>query len=207
MINETSTSTSSFRSSNGTTVTEASSNQILDDDLTNKSGLCAACCSCFSSSSAFTSSNQVSSCDLAVGSVRRKRRINPIVKLIKLVRHSKYTKLNYYKNNLSFFLTIFVYLLIQVMLVLIQMHIYWNVNLPLKFARAGGILLNFNSGLIIVLVLRRLVTWVRNSFIGRNYLPVDDFIRFHKFLGIIILLLSIEHTLGHCVNLCKQKKN
>ena len=203
MINE--KSTNSFKSdSKSFESSEASSNRIINDSCNkeNNTGFCGTCC-CFGSSIDQNNTINSSSSSINDGSVHQKRRINPVVKLIKALRNSKYTSLTYYKNNLSFYLTILAYILIQIILVVVQLHIYSDVNLPLKFARAGGILLSFNSGLIIVLVLRRLVTWVRNSFIGRNYLPVDDFIRFHKFLGILIIMFTIQHTLGHCVNLCK----
>jgi hypothetical protein len=128
---------------------------------------------------------------------------NPLVRFIRRIKNSNYTKPSYYRNNISFYVTVFGYFIVQIVLVLIQMHIYSDVNWAVKMARAGGILLNFNSGLIVLLVLRRLVTWVRNSVIGRNYLPVDHFIKFHKYIGMLILLYSIIHTVGHCINLCK----
>jgi hypothetical protein len=131
---------------------------------------------------------------------------NALVRFIRKIKNSNYTKPSYYRNNISFYVTVFAYFVVQVVLVLIQMHIYSDVNWAVKMARAGGILLNFNSGLIVLLVLRRLVTWVRNSVIGRNYLPVDHFIKFHKYIGMLILLYSIIHTVGHCINLCKFDK-
>lgn len=131
------------------------------------------------------------------------QRMNPISRAVRRIKKSKYTKLSYYRNNLSFHLTVLVYFLVQAVLVLIQMRIYKHVNPALKAARAGGILLDFNSGLIVFLVLRRFVTWLRNSFVGRHYLPVDHFIKFHKIIGVLLLVYSIIHIAGHMVNLCK----
>lgn len=125
-----------------------------------------------------------------------------LVKLKKL-KKSKYFTISYYRNNISFFTTIFVYFLIQIVLSIVQYYLYIGSNLAVRFARVGGILLSFNSSLIILLVLRRLVTWLRNSLLGRNFLPVDNFLKFHKFIGIFIILLSILHTVSHCINLCK----
>lgn len=116
---------------------------------------------------------------------------------------SKYFRMSYYRNNLSFFLTFLVYLLIQIGLGLLQYFLYIESNVAVRIARIGGILINFNSGLVILLVLRRLTTWIRNSAIGRNYLPIDDSIKFHKFVGLFIFALSFMHTAAHCVNLCK----
>lgn len=119
----------------------------------------------------------------------------------KLFKSSKYTRLSFYKNHISFFVIIALYALVNVGLGILQFMLYESSNIAVRIARVGGILLDFNCSLIILLVLRRLITWMRNSVIGRNFLPLDDFIKFHKFIGVYILLLSIVHTLAHCVNL------
>ena len=117
-------------------------------------------------------------------------------------KKSKYTRLSFYRNNLSFFVLILVYIIVNASLVGIQLHLYKDFNSALKTARVGGILLNFNCSLIILLVLRRLLTWLRNSVIGTSFLPLDDFIKFHKFIGMFIFVLTILHTIGHLINLC-----
>lgn len=126
-----------------------------------------------------------------------------ILTKLKRIKKSKYFTLSYYRNNISFFLTILIYFIVQIVLAIIQYFLYIESNVAVRFARIGGILLNFNSSLIVLLVLRRLVTWLRNSLLGRNFLPVDNFIKFHKFIGIFIVLFSILHTVSHCINLCK----
>ena len=118
-------------------------------------------------------------------------------------KFSKYTRISFYRNNISFFVLILVYILISIALVFIQLSFYMDKNSAYKTARAAGMLLNFNCSLIILLVLRRLLTWLRNSFIGTNFLPLDDFIKFHKFIGGFIVVLTIIHTIGHMVNLCE----
>ena len=117
-------------------------------------------------------------------------------------KKSPYRRLSFYRNNMSLILVIVAFVLSQIMLIAIQMHIYSQVNIAVKVARACGILLDFASGLIILLVMRRLITWLRNSIIGR-YLPMEHFIHFHKILGFYILFVSLVHTLGHAVNLCE----
>ncbi|CAF0745978.1 unnamed protein product [Brachionus calyciflorus] len=126
---------------------------------------------------------------------------NFLIKFLKRSKTSKYFTLTYYRNNLSSFITIALYFLINILLAIIQFFVYSDQNIAVRFARIGGILLDFNSSLIILLVLRRLTTWVRNSLIGRNFLPVDQFIKFHKFIGVFIIFYSILHTVAHCVNL------
>lgn len=182
-------STTSKQSSDTTFTTDSKSfdNDIKleNDDEKSTSTSCLPCCK-LNSSSQFRIQNK-----------------NFCSSFCKRIKKSKYTRVSYYRNNLSFFATIIAYFLIQIALSIIQYHLYASSNMAVRFARIGGILLDFNSGVIILLVLRRLTTWLRNSVIGRNYLPVDDFIKFHKFVGIFILLLSIMHTVAHCINLCK----
>ena len=94
---------------------------------------------------------------------------------------NKYGRVSFYKNNLAYFITIILYVLIQVFFVLLQLLVlYPSANIYLKFARAGGILLDFNCILTMLLVLRRIVTWMRNSIVGRHYPVLDDLIKFHK---------------------------
>ena len=119
---------------------------------------------------------------------------------------NKYTRFSFYRNNHAYFLTILFYVLIQVFFVLLQLLVlHPKVNVFVKFARAGGILLNFNSCLIILLVLRRTNTLLRNSIIGRHYPVLDEFLKFHKIIGFWILFLSIMHTVAHAINLCNLK--
>ena len=111
-----------------------------------------------------------------------------------------------FRNNFSFVVAIFIYWLVQIWLVVFQYINYIDETSKLiKLARCCGILLNFNSSLIILLVLRKLTTLLRNNYSTRLLLPLDDFIDYHKSIGIILMLLSLIHTLAHCLNLCKNK--
>ena len=141
---------------------------------------------------------------------------------------NKYGRVSFYKNNLAYFITIIFYVLIQVFFILLQLLVlYPSANIYLKFARAGGILLDFNCILTMLLVLRRIVTWMRNSIIGRHYPVLDDFLKFHKvgvnfllsnsifiiinlqivkIIGFWILFLSYWHSIAHFLNLCNKNK-
>ena len=114
----------------------------------------------------------------------------------------KYTKASFYRNNLPFMLTVLVFCLIQLFLMMLQFIAYYSANASLKIARLAGILLNFNSALVILLVMKHISTMLRSSKIGK-YLPTDHFLKFHKYVGYILLILSLIHTIGHCFNLCK----
>ena len=63
-------------------------------------------------------------------------------------------------------------------------------------ARTHGMCLNFNSVFILVLMLKSSLTWLRSTWIGK-YLPIDQHIKYHKAVAVIIFILSILHTIGH----------
>lgn len=123
----------------------------------------------------------------------------------KLFTKPKFLRISFYKNNIPFFTTISVYVIIQIGLIILQLYLYSNVNNFVKAARVGGILLQFNSCLVILIIMRRFTTWLFNSRIGRKVLAFEQFIEFHKFIGFFILILSLEHTISHCLNLCMLK--
>lgn len=119
------------------------------------------------------------------------------------IKRSKYFNATFYRNNLAYFMFLLIYLLLQVLLVIIQMIYYVNNNDAILVARACGILISFNMCFVLFLISRRLITWLRGTAFGQKCLPCDEFIEFHKLVGVFVLILSLVHTLGHCVNLCE----
>ncbi len=116
---------------------------------------------------------------------------------------NKYRKTTFYKLNMAFYITILLYIFIQIILVLLQLLvIHPNINNYLRIARASGILITFNSCLTILLVLRGTVTLIRNSIIGQYYSVLEDFLKFHKKIGFWLMILAVIHTTGHAFNLC-----
>jgi hypothetical protein len=67
-------------------------------------------------------------------------------------------------------------------------------NVLIIFARIGGMLLNFNCTLVIVLMLKYTILMVRSNTYLRKWIPVDDHIDFHRFVGRFITVLVIFHT-------------
>ncbi len=131
-------------------------------------------------------------------------RFTLISKLKSKLTGSKYTTLAYYRNNPLFIVFAIGYLLLSLLFVLIQLLVlYPTAEWSVKMARFGGILLNFNSCLIIMLVLRRVNSWLKLLLKSSHFAFLDDSIEYHKMLGIFIFLLSILHTLGQCINYCK----
>ncbi len=122
----------------------------------------------------------------------------------KLTINKKYRAISFYRNNIAYFATILIWILLQIFFILLQLLVlHPRKNAFLSISRAAGILINFNACLIYLLVLRRLATFLRNSVIGRKFLVLDESLAFHKFLGFWIFFLAFIHTLFHCVNLCK----
>ncbi len=119
------------------------------------------------------------------------------------VKNSRYLKSSYYKNNLAYYLFVLMYVLVLILLVIIQAQVYKNENVAIQIARGAGILISFNMVLVLILVMRGIITWLRSTNIGRKCLPSDEFLDFHKYIGVAIMVLSIVHTIGHCVNLCQ----
>lgn len=62
--------------------------------------------------------------------------------------------------------------------------------------RILGGMLNFNCALILVLMLRKHITWLRSKG-GSLILPLDHHIDIHKIIGVIILIETILHTAAH----------
>lgn len=111
-------------------------------------------------------------------------------------------RISWIKNNISLVISLSMYVSVNLALMIYVLVIRWDSNTATKFARIPGMLLNFNGSLIYLLVLKRIITWWRNSFLGRNLHFLDEVLQFHKFIGFFILFLSIIHSFGHFFNLC-----
>ena len=114
----------------------------------------------------------------------------------------RYFKLSFWKNNLSELIASILYLLFHVALIIYVLIIRANSSIPVKFARVPGMLLNLNSAFIIMLVLKRLITWFRTSEIGRKISVLDGALDIHKIIGFWLAFLSLVHSFGHFFNFC-----
>ena len=123
------------------------------------------------------------------------------IKKEQIQKKAKYFSPTFYKNNRAFLITILVYVVFSLILVGIQLTLYANEKLLVKLARIGGILLSFNLSLTILLVQRGLLSSLRNTYIGKKFLPVDDCLLFHKFIGASILVYSLLHVVNHLLSM------
>ncbi|XP_022111162.1 NADPH oxidase 5-like [Acanthaster planci] len=67
-------------------------------------------------------------------------------------------------------------------------------------ARGCGQALNFNCAIIVLMMLRKTLSFLRSSTLLMQILPFDDNIMFHKFIGYLAAILALTHTLGHVGN-------
>ncbi|CAF1400176.1 unnamed protein product [Adineta steineri] len=111
--------------------------------------------------------------------------------------------IDYIKDNLSRIIVLFLYILINLALLLYVVIYRITVtksNIFVIFARIGGLLLNFNCALVIVLMLKQTILIIRTNTFLRKLIPVDDHIDFHKVVGRVIAALAILHTIAHMIN-------
>jgi len=63
----------------------------------------------------------------------------------------------------------------------------------MRLGRALGTCIDFNGAILLLPVMRRLLTWVRTTFLGRA-LPIDQAITFHRIVGHTLVGLGVAHT-------------
>ncbi len=68
-----------------------------------------------------------------------------------------------------------------------------SVNPLMQWGRALGKCINFNGALLLVPVMRRLLTKVRATFLGR-VVPIDDAVRAHRIVGHTLVALGVAHA-------------
>ena len=114
----------------------------------------------------------------------------------------RYFSKRYIMNNPRKLIFMLIFFLINIGLSAISIWRYWDSNAAVIIARICGMCLNFNSAFIIVLMLRRLLTWLRSTR-AAHILPLDQSIMLHKMVGIVIFIQSMVHTIAHVVNIGK----
>ena len=88
------------------------------------------------------------------------------------------------------------YVLINLACMITALCSYIDAPVWVIIARMFGNSLNFNCSLILVLVLRKHLTWLREKG-ACFFVPIDDSIEIHKKVGVVILIETLIHTLAH----------
>lgn len=112
----------------------------------------------------------------------------------------------YLKNN-------YVYLMFGLALIIVNVGLfvsraveYRHHNGFVILARACGQCLNFNCMMVLVLMLRHSITYLRTRGFSQ-FLPLDQHIYFHKVTGVLIFGYSSVHTVSHLLNFSVQVIN
>ncbi|XP_047478867.1 NADPH oxidase 5-like isoform X1 [Penaeus chinensis] len=103
------------------------------------------------------------------------------------------------RNNAATVAFSFLFVGANMGLFLSRAYQYSHTNLLEMGARACGQCLNLDCALLLLLILRRSVTRLRNSCLGRLF-PCDQHVHFHKMAGWTVFFFSILHTLFHLAN-------
>uniref|UniRef100_A0A3Q3GIM9 RPGRIP1 like n=1 Tax=Kryptolebias marmoratus TaxID=37003 RepID=A0A3Q3GIM9_KRYMA len=111
----------------------------------------------------------------------------------------RYLTRAYWQNNSRKLLFLCLYSLLNLLLFVgaVLYHRYGGGWFML--AKGCGQCLNFNCTFVMVLMLRRCLTWVRTTWVVR-VLPLDQNILLHQIVGYAILFFTVVHTAAHVVN-------
>uniref|UniRef100_A0A8C7Z3I4 NADPH oxidase, EF-hand calcium binding domain 5 n=1 Tax=Oryzias sinensis TaxID=183150 RepID=A0A8C7Z3I4_9TELE len=111
----------------------------------------------------------------------------------------RYLTRAYWQNNSRKLLFLFGYGVLNLLLFVVAMLRHSDGGVWLMVARGCGQCLNFNCTFVVVLMLRRCLTWLRATWVVR-VLPLDQNILLHQIVGYAIFCFSLGHTIAHVVN-------
>ncbi|XP_016408886.1 NADPH oxidase 5 [Sinocyclocheilus rhinocerous] len=117
----------------------------------------------------------------------------------------RYLTRAYWHNNSRKLLFLCLYALLNVLLFIIAMLKNAHGGPWFMVAKGCGQCLNLNCTLIMVLMLRRCLTWLRATWVLR-VLPLDQNILLHQIVGYAILIFSIVHTGAHVINFARMSQ-
>ena len=109
----------------------------------------------------------------------------------------------YIRNNVKWIAWLTIYVASNIILFVVAMVVYRSKGPAVMIARGCGQCLNFNPVLMIILMMRRGITWLRSTRLA-PFLPLDQSIQLHKLAGYFIVFFSVLHTLAHLVNFSKR---
>ncbi|XP_036068405.1 NADPH oxidase 5 [Oryzias melastigma] len=118
----------------------------------------------------------------------------------------RYLTRAYWQNNSRKLLFLFGYGVLNLLLFIVAMLRHSYGGAWLMVARGCGQCLNFNCTFVVVLMLRRCLTWLRATWVVR-VLPLDQNILLHQIVGYAIFFFSLGHTIAHVANFAKMSQN
>ncbi|KAL2093428.1 hypothetical protein ACEWY4_010740 [Coilia grayii] len=115
-------------------------------------------------------------------------------------RHTpRYLTRSYWHNNSRKLLFMCAYAGLNLLLFVIAVLNNANQGAYFMMAKGCGQCLNLNCTFVMVLMLRRCLTWLRATWVVR-VLPLDHNILLHQIVGYAILMLTLGHTTAHTLN-------
>ncbi|KAL3884555.1 hypothetical protein ACJMK2_024688 [Sinanodonta woodiana] len=111
----------------------------------------------------------------------------------------RYFTWSYIRNNLRKAIFFFWFVLMNIGLFILNAYTYRASNGCIIVARGAGMCLNFTCMFVLVLMLRKYLTYLRLTIIA-NFLPLDQNILFHKMCGFFIVFWTVIHTVFHIGN-------
>uniref|UniRef100_A0A3Q3EH24 NADPH oxidase, EF-hand calcium binding domain 5 n=1 Tax=Labrus bergylta TaxID=56723 RepID=A0A3Q3EH24_9LABR len=115
-------------------------------------------------------------------------------------RHApRYLTRAYWQNNSRKLLFLCLYACLNLLLFTFAMLQHKQGGAWYMVAKGCGQCLNFNCTFVMVLMLRRCLTWLRATWVVR-VLPLDQNILLHQIVGYAILCFTLVHTVAHIFN-------
>jgi len=106
-----------------------------------------------------------------------------------------------YKIDQKTFFFYTTYFLINIYLFLSTLSTYKDININtfVPLAEGFGAMLNFNGAVILLPMLRHFITKLRKTFLY-NYIPIDDVVTFHRFVGHVMFFSALAHGVLYIFN-------
>uniref|UniRef100_A0A3P8X9C4 NADPH oxidase, EF-hand calcium binding domain 5 n=1 Tax=Esox lucius TaxID=8010 RepID=A0A3P8X9C4_ESOLU len=111
----------------------------------------------------------------------------------------RYLTRAYWHNNSRKLLFLCAYALLNLLLFTVAMLRNAEGGFCFMVAKGCGQCLNFNCTFVMVLMLRRCLTWLRATWVVK-VLPLDQNILLHQLVGYAIVVFTIIHTTAHFMN-------
>ncbi|XP_036592479.1 NADPH oxidase 5 [Trichosurus vulpecula] len=111
----------------------------------------------------------------------------------------RYLTSAYWHNNSGKLAILAAYMGLNILLFTLAALKYRSSGASIMVARGGGQCLNFNCSFIVVLMLRRCLTWLRATWLARVF-PLDQNVEFHQLVGYVVVGFTVIHTTAHVIN-------
>ncbi|XP_053319757.1 NADPH oxidase 5 [Spea bombifrons] len=118
----------------------------------------------------------------------------------------RYLTPTYWHNNRNKLLFMCSYWCINVVLFTLAAVNHKMLGPWIMLAKGCGQCLNFNCTFIVVLMLRRCLTWLRTTWVV-HFLPLDQNVILHELVGYAVFVLTVIHTAAHIINFIKLSVN